>query len=101
VDLPGLRPAAATAATDDRQWSAAMNRSAVMARIRVRLERDFPIGCRVQLSALGRARQVVPKKHLDRHGTVVAYSHGVSPAVRWDGLKGAKGYAHEFLQRSL
>jgi len=75
------------------------DRKAVLARIRARLDRTFPIGCRVRLSRLGRKRNLVYAKHLDRQGEVVGYSHGVSPSVLWDGQKTPKGYATEFLSR--
>lgn len=81
-----------------REEMMAFDRDAVLARIRLRLERDFPLKCRVKLSKQGRAALIVPKKHFDRRGTVIGYSHGVSPNVLWDGRKTPKGYHPSFLE---
>jgi hypothetical protein len=71
-------------------------RQAALARIKQKLERKFPIGCRVKLKAEGRKKW---PRYADTTGTVVRYSHGVLLAVLFDGRKTERGWHPDFFKR--
>lgn len=73
-------------------------RAEILARIKAKLDRNFPIGCRVRMSLA--AARMWPR-YARTIGTVVSHEHGVSPKVLWDGRKTASGYSPDFLVRVL
>lgn len=74
----------------------AIRHQAALEQIRARLERDFPLQCRVVMTR--EAERNWPR-YVGVIGTVVAYELGVSPKVLWDGRKTASSYHPAFLRR--
>jgi hypothetical protein len=73
-----------------------IDHEAVLKRLKERVRKSFPLNCRVRMTK--EAAQMFPK-YKDALGTVVGYSHGISPSVRWDGRKTASGYHPDFVRR--
>jgi hypothetical protein len=68
----------------------------VARRMHEKLERHFPIGCKVRLTAEAAKRW---PRYKDSTGTVTKYEAGVSPLVLWEGRKTPSGYNPRFLRR--
>lgn len=70
--------------------------SDALIRIKKRIERDIPIGCRVCLKSQWRKRW---PRYAHTRGTVTRYSKSVSLIVLFDGRKTASGYHPGFFKR--